>query len=105
MIQSIRLQQFRSYTDDSFEFSPSVNIVVGANASGKTNLLEAMLVMALGSSYRVHDADLIEFNKDWARLDGVVDDYPRTVKIVNELKPEKTYELAGRTIKRLSLED
>lgn len=105
MIQSIRLQQFRSYADESFEFSPSVNIIVGPNASGKTNLLEAMLVMALGNSYRVHDADLIEFNKDWARLDGIVDDFQRTIKLINDPKPEKVYELAGRMVKKLSLED
>jgi DNA replication and repair protein RecF len=105
MVQSIRLQHFRSYTDDSFEFSPSVNIIVGPNASGKTNLLEAMLVMALGSSYRAHDADLVAFKQSWARLDGIVDEYQRTIKLVNEPKPEKIFELSGRTIKRLSLED
>lgn len=105
MVQSIRLQHFRSYTDDSFEFSPSVNIIVGSNASGKTNLLEAMLVMALGSSYRVHDAELVAFNQPWARLDGIVDDYPRTVKLIVEPRPEKIYELSGRTVKRLALDD
>ncbi len=105
MVQSIRLQNFRSYKDDSFEFSPSVNIVVGPNASGKTNLLEAMLVLARGSSYRVRDIDLVSFNQSWARLDGIVDDYQRTVKLVIDPKPEKIYELSGRVIKRLSLDD
>jgi len=105
MVQSIRLQHFRSYTNDSFEFSPSVNIIVGPNASGKTNLLEAMLVMALGSSYRVHDSDLVEFKQSWARLDGIVDDYPRSVKLISEPRLEKIYELAGRSVKHLSLED
>ena len=50
MIQDIRLQHFRSYIDDSFEFSPAFNIIVGPNASGKTNLLEAILVVARGGS-------------------------------------------------------
>ena len=105
MVQSIRLQNFRSYSNDSFEFSPSVNIVVGPNASGKTNLLEAMLVMSLGSSYRVRDTDLIAFKKSWARLDSIVDDFQRTVKLVIEPKPEKIFELSGRITKRLSLDD
>ena len=48
MITDLRLQHFRSYSDDSFELSPGVNIVVGPNASGKTNLLEAVLVLARG---------------------------------------------------------
>ena len=104
MVQSIRLQQFRSYKDDSFEFSPGVNIIVGPNASGKTNLLEAILVMARGSSYRAKDHDLVMFNKPWARLDASVDDYQRTVKLINQPKPDKIYELAGRIMKRLSLD-
>jgi DNA replication and repair protein RecF len=105
MIQSIRLQHFRSYTNESFEFSPSVNIIVGPNASGKTNLLEAILVMSRGSSYRAHDEELVEFNQPWARIDAFVDDYQRTVKLINEPTPEKIYELSGRTIKRLSIDD
>jgi DNA replication and repair protein RecF len=44
MIADIQLQNFRSYKNDSFEFSSGVNIIVGPNASGKTNLLEAVLV-------------------------------------------------------------
>ena len=46
MLTSIRLQNFRSYLDDSFELSESVNIIVGKNASGKTNLLESILINA-----------------------------------------------------------
>ncbi len=104
MIQSIRLQHFRSYTDDSFEFDASVNIIVGANASGKTNLLEALLVVARGNSYRVHDMDLVEHDQPWARLDALVDNVDRTVKIVRDPLPSKTYEIAGRSFSRLSLE-
>ncbi len=105
MIQSIRLQHFRSYTDDSFEFTPSVNIIVGPNASGKTNLLEAILVMARGSSYRALDEELVELNQPWARIDGLADNYQRVVKLINKPKPEKIYELSGRVIKRLTLDD
>jgi DNA replication and repair protein RecF len=104
MIQSIRLQQFRSYKDDSFEFSPKVNIIVGPNASGKTNLLEAILVMSRGSSYRAKDHELVMFDRPWARLDASVDDYQRTVKLINQPKLEKIYKLAGRIMKRLSLD-
>lgn len=81
-ITDIRLQQFRSYSDDSFELSPGVNIIVGPNASGKTNLLEAILLLARGSSYRARDADLVQFDKPWARLDAHTDTGKgRTVKI------------------------
>lgn len=104
MIQSIRLQHFRSYTDDSFEFDPGVNIIVGPNASGKTNLLESLLVAARGSSYRVGDVDLIEHNQPWARLDALVDGADRTLKIVREPILSKTHEIDGRSFKRLNLD-
>lgn len=104
MIQSIRLQHFRSYRDDSFEFSPGVNIIVGPNASGKTNLLEALLVIARGNSYRAHDTDLIMHSEAWARLDAMVDGAQRTVKLVHEPAADKTYEIDGRLFKRLNLE-
>ena len=106
MITDLRLQQFRSYSDESFELSSGVNIVVGPNASGKTNLLEAVLVLALGSSYRAKDSELIAFEKPWARLDAnMVTGNTRTVKILAEPTPGKTYEIAGKTYKRLSLQN
>jgi len=104
MITDLRLQHFRSYGDDSFEFSPGVNLVVGPNASGKTNLLEAVLVLSRGSSYRAKDAELVQFDKPWARLDGhLADGSQRTLKLTAEPAPYKTYELSGKTYKRLTL--
>lgn len=104
MIQSVRLQQFRSYANDSFEFQPGVNIIVGPNASGKTNLLESILVIARGGSYRAHDMDLIAHGADWARLDALVDGDERTVKLVRVPAQEKIYEIDGRVLRKLSLE-
>lgn len=104
MITDIRLQNFRSYKDETFELSSGVNIVVGANASGKTNLLEAILVLALGSSYRVKDVDLIMFDQPWARLDAhTKNGINRTVKIVAEPAASKSYEIGGQKYKKLSL--
>lgn len=104
MITDLRLQNFRSYTDDSFEFSPGVNIIVGPNASGKTNLLESILVLARGASYRAKDSDLVMFGKLWARLDAHLESgSERIVKLVNEPSPGKSYDLDGKPYKRLTL--
>jgi len=104
MIQDIRLQQFRSYQDDSFEFSPAVNIIVGPNASGKTNLLESILLVARGSPYRDKDSDVLAFGASWTRLDAHTETGLRTVKLVTEPQLTKTYELDEKTYKRLSLQ-
>jgi DNA replication and repair protein RecF len=104
-INSLRLQNFRSYTDDSFEFEHGVNIIVGPNASGKTNLLEAVLFLARGSSYRVRDSELVKFDKPWARLDSYFEKQNRVIKIEEKnAKFEKTYEIDNKAYKRLSLE-
>ena len=104
MITDLRLQNFRSFKDNSFELSPGVNIIVGPNASGKTNLLEAVLVLARGTSYRARDYELIRFGRPWARLDSHdKDSNQRTVKITREPEPGKQYEIAGRSFKRLTL--
>ncbi len=104
MITDLRLQHFRSYDDSSFELSPGVNIIVGPNASGKTNLLEAVLVLARGSSYRAKDADLVHFKRPWARLDAhMANDAQRTMKLVLEPLPSKTFEFDGKVYKRLGL--
>ncbi len=103
MLAELRLKQFRSYADDSFEFSPSVNIIVGPNASGKTNLLEAILFIARGTSYRAKDSELIAFDKPWARLDArLANNSQRTVKLNNEALPAKLYELDGKAYQRLT---
>ncbi len=105
MITDLRLQHFRSFGDASFEIGQGVNIIVGPNASGKTNLLEAVLVLARGVSYRARDNELPGFGQAWARLDGHIDNGgQRTVKIIAGPQPEKTYEIDGKTLKRLSLE-
>lgn len=104
MITDLRLQNFRSYKDASFELGNSVNIIVGPNASGKTNLLEAVLVLARGGSYRVHDAELVCFGRPWARIDSHGDhSEQRTIKIITKPNPGKQYELDGKPFKRLTL--
>lgn len=102
MITDIRLQNFRSYDDSSFEVDPSVNIIVGPNASGKTNLLEAVLVGCQGSSYRVKDTELVQFNKPWARIDAGTLDGTRTVKLVrHQDSVKKEYVILDQSLKRL----
>jgi DNA replication and repair protein RecF len=105
MISTIRLQDFRSYRDASFEFEDGVNIIVGPNASGKTNLLEAVMMLARGSSYRARDLELVQFDKPWARLDSNFEKQTRIVKIENtDDQATKTFVIDDKPIKRLRLE-
>jgi DNA replication and repair protein RecF len=102
MISDIRLQHFRSYNDAFFELDPSVNIIVGANASGKTNLLEAVLVTAHGASYRAKDAELLQFGQDWARIDAHTPTETRVVKLQTIPTFSKSFEFDGKVLTRLA---
>ncbi len=82
-----------------------VNIIVGPNASGKTNLLEAILVLCRGSSYRANDQELIAHKQDWGRLDGQNNGQQRTVKLLKKGELiQKEYQVGGTTLKRLPLQ-
>lgn len=103
MITDLRLQQFRSYADASFELANGVNIIVGPNASGKTNILEAILVVATGASYRARDAELIAFDASWARLDADTPHGVRVVKLQADAadKTLKSFEIDSQKLARL----
>lgn len=102
MIANIRLQQFRSYIDSSFEFDEKTNIIVGPNASGKTNLLEAISVVTRGKSFRAKDTDLIAHDYTWARLDAFVNNKPKTVKLYSDRVANKEFVVNNKTYKRLT---
>lgn len=101
MLTTIRLQQFRSYDDASFELNEGVNIIVGANASGKTNLLEAVLLIARGNSYRADTAELIQFGNSWARLDADTPTHHRTIKMKTNDITTRTFEIDEQQLSRL----
>lgn len=105
MLSDIRLQRFRSYRDESFEFGRGVNIIVGPNASGKTNLLEAVLVACTGSSFRVKDSELVAFGAPWGRIDARTSDGLRTVKLMVQESGlvKKEFVVSDQKLLRLSL--
>ncbi len=103
MIAEVRLQQYRSYLDKKFQFSPGVNIIVGPNASGKTNLLEAVEVICKGGSYRASDIDLIMHSKNWSRIDATGSFGNRTLKLHDNTQLKKEFILDDKTYKRLRI--
>ena len=51
-LNTIELHSFRNYGELALEFDPGVNLIVGDNAQGKTNLLEAVAYLGSGKSFR-----------------------------------------------------
>jgi DNA replication and repair protein RecF len=70
-IHSIHLKNFRNFTDVKVAFGQRRNLIVGANAQGKTNLLEAIHILGVGRSHRDRrDANLVSFGETYYRLEG-----------------------------------
>ncbi len=66
----ISLKNYRNIEEAHVSFDPSVNILIGDNAQGKTNLLEAVYTFALGKSFRgAKEADIIKFGEREAMLE------------------------------------
>ena len=104
IITGLQLQNYRSYNSASFEFEDGVNIIVGPNTSGKTNLLEAILLIATGKSYRSSDEQLINNNSDWGRLEATTKkNNTRIIRLQNnhQTKPLKTFEIDDKKYTRL----
>jgi DNA replication and repair protein RecF len=55
MIQKLWIKNFRNFSEATVSFSPKVNIFLGENGQGKTNLLEALFVLTRGQSFRYAD--------------------------------------------------
>lgn len=51
-LSKLLLQNFRSYDQKLLEFDPKANLILGQNGSGKTNILEAIFLLAAGKSFR-----------------------------------------------------
>ncbi len=72
-LKTITLRSFRNYEEANLELDPGVNLIVGDNAQGKTNLLEAISYLGCGRSFRAQRvSELIRFGSDFSELQGTV---------------------------------
>lgn len=68
IVRSLSVQDYRNIADGILEASPTVNVIYGENAQGKTNLLEALWLFTGGRSFRgAKDAELIRIGRQKAR--------------------------------------
>ena len=104
-IKEIELQNFRNYEKLHLEFDKNVNLILGNNAQGKTNLLESIYICSMGKSFRTsRESDLIHFGSDFARVkaDAVRDNYDTSVEIIYSRNAGKSAKVDGVRIRKAS---
>lgn len=68
-INKLELENFRNYKEQKVDLINGINLFLGDNAQGKTNIIEAIYICAFGKSYRtLKDNELIEFGKEYCRI-------------------------------------
>lgn len=104
-IKSILLKNFRNYSDLNLNLGSKLNILYGDNAQGKTNILEAIYICAMGRSQKAqHDREIIKLNETEAHIQTYVIDENLESKIDVHLKKDlkKGVAINGLPIKKLS---
>lgn len=73
ILKELELRSFRNYEEAKLSFEPGVNLIVGDNAQGKTNLLEAISYLGSGRSFRAQKtAEMVRFGADFGEVSGKV---------------------------------
>ncbi len=104
-LSALRLFQFKSYAEASVEWAEGINVLIGPNGSGKTNILDAVHWLGMGRS-RFHrkDALSVRFGAAEAAVSGTViigAEHPPLQYHVGISPPKKHFRIDGRPIPSL----
>ena len=90
-VQTLHLDNFRSYKEAHVEFAPGVNVLVGSNGQGKTNIVEAIYYLATLNSHRVaSENSLVKSGELSAVVRSKINQDDRALTIDIEINPGKT---------------
>lgn len=93
-VRRIQLQNFRNFEMEEFSFAPGVNILLGANAQGKTNVIEALWLFSSCKSFRVSDdKPFLRIGESRAAIYGEYDRNGRIYRPVMKFYDDKRREI------------
>ena len=103
-VSELKLLNFRNYGEQKLKLSPSINLIVGKNGQGKTNMLEAIYYSAIGKSPKTsRDSDLINWSKDRASFCVVVSKKSgtKTIETIFLRQSKKTIRVNGVSLLKI----
>ena len=72
-LNELYLRDFRNYGEETISFCPGMNLILGKNAQGKTNLLEAIAYLGSGKSFRAQKTgEMVRFQAPFGEISGQV---------------------------------
>lgn len=81
-IKQLKLKNYRNYENLEVNFENKVNVILGENAQGKTNVMESIFVLAMAKSHRTtNDKELIRWDEEYAKIEGAIEKYNRSVDL------------------------
>lgn len=104
-VQTISIDRFRNLEPATLQCSPQLNLFVGANAAGKTSVLESLYVLGRGRSFRTRSLEkAIQTGKDRFQLVAkVITDTGRVIPVgISQTEKQFVARIDGRAAKRLS---
>lgn len=104
IIKNLTLRNFRNYDFAKVEFSPKLNVIVGENGAGKTNLVEAIYFLSLARSFRTSEtSDLIKNKRQFSEIEASVEQDTIKKDIVALLtSSSKKFSCNGKPIRKIS---
>lgn len=103
-IERLTIKNFRNYSHLDVKFDDKVNVFIGKNAQGKTNLLESIFYCCIGKSFKsCKDKDLIKWGEEDSRIKVIAQKKYRDIDIDISLfkSQKKSIKINGVSIKRI----
>ena len=102
-IKTIKLKNFRNYDYQEIQLDKGVNIFIGDNAQGKTNILESVFLCSMGKSFRAKkDKELVKIGKEECFIEIEYEKSDRKGRIAFNITDKKSIFLNDIKIKKLS---
>lgn len=109
IINKIKLEYFRNYINEEIVLDKNINLFVGDNAQGKTNIIESIYMCAFTKTYRTQkDTDTINMNQDYFRItmNYTVENVEKSIEIfldkfghkqikIDDIKQKKISDIVG----------
>ncbi len=103
-LSQLYLKNFRNYTQQHLKFNKNINLLIGDNAQGKTNILEAIYLLGTGTSHRTNvDSELINWEQDGLYIKGELIKQSQDYELDFLLKGKrKTIKVNSNSLKKIS---